>query len=209
MPMIKQAKNKTSSMSASPMSSLMTSLKEAASSRANSRPTPAPVHSINQRQLINMTRYRNIIRYQLGRPLGKPLIADNMNSTNLSTIENKTAPNNKTSSTLDGGDVADISPTNQKRKTRAKRKTRSITSSSSPIFNKQDQDREERHCEHHKIKIGRIPTDSVDNQGGGESNEYDKLDSIHHNQSLMKEEGEKRDIAMENFSKFSAPASGA
>lgn len=210
MPMTQQAKHKTSS--ASSMSSLMTSLKEAAANKANLRPTPAPVHSINQRQLINMTRYRNILRYQLGRPLGKPLIVDNINSTNLSTNLANKSSNNKDLSDAQDGDVADNSPTNR-RKTTAKRKTRSITSSSSPpILDHQDQYQEERH-RGQGINIGSRPTDLADDQGGGEiNNELNKVDDIHHKSKRLsptKDGGGKRDIAMENFSKFSAPASGA
>lgn len=36
---------------------------------------PTNVHSFNQRQLVNMTRYRNILRYQLRRKLNQPLVA--------------------------------------------------------------------------------------------------------------------------------------
>lgn len=35
------------------------------------------VHSIHQSQLIDIVRYRNILRYQLGRKLGQPLVAMN------------------------------------------------------------------------------------------------------------------------------------
>lgn len=47
---------------------------------AKKRGSSVVVHSFNQKQLINMTRYRNILRYQLGRAANQPILAADTNT---------------------------------------------------------------------------------------------------------------------------------
>lgn len=209
-PLIREAAaNRTSSVS-----SLAAFLKEAAAIKANYKQPTASVPQISQKQLINMTRYRNILRYKLGlpigRPIGQPLVAvpspqpkHNLSSINLK-IESFSL-NNTHSVDLDASVVTNKSPRDQSKIT-AKRKT---SSSASP--KKQDNKAEQLQQPNRK-QSKRTPIEPVF-EDPDDYNEEHKLNSDRINQSnflLIKDQGGgRRDLAMENFLKFSAPASGA
>lgn len=58
---------------------------------------PAKVHSFNQKQLINMTRFRNILRYLLGRTQEQPLVANETSQQLYNISSTQTVDKNKTS----------------------------------------------------------------------------------------------------------------
>lgn len=214
-PLMQEAANKTATVS-----SLESFLKEAASMKQNLRQPSALVPLFHQKQLINMTRFRNILRYQLGRSIGQPLVAISStaatqpqhNKSNSSNVKIGSSSLNKTHSiALDAADVSNRSPRNLI-KTTAKRKTLPLTSSSTSA-RKLDNQAESRQPD--RIKSKGTPTEPIfedSDDSDGEHNHF-KMDSDHIHQSKLlsiRDRGSgRRDFAMENFSKFSAPASGA
>lgn len=131
------------------------------------------VHSFTQKQLINMSRYKNILRYQLHKSRTEPLVANLTNSSSLQIASDSTRP-----------------------KTTAKRKkTHQKTTANKFLASKGD------------ISTLEGNTGNTTNViVGGHEPERDLNKLIATNEGKKVGDG---DLAIESFSNFSAPASGA